>query len=130
MFWWPYNSSERFHKSIGNLKSNNDYYKQNIVAFASFLKRLVQVFNTWYTQRTYKAQHLWRRLTKKTHNILVKLTQHSFESTETPFNLVQKSSSEIKLIQKWLEVQTHVYIEIGQKTSSKIPSVETSLIIL
>ena len=91
-----------------NWKSTNDYDKQNIVAFALFLKRLVQTFQyLGYTADLQSSTLMEKAKEKALHNILPRWTEHTVTSIETPATLVE--------FQKWLEVQAHVCDKIRRK---------------
>ena len=96
-----------FINQLENWKSTNDYNKQNFVAFASFLKRLVQAFQyLGYTEL--QSSTLMKKAKEKVpHNILLKWTEHTVTSIETPTTLVE--------FQKWFEVQAHVYDKINRE---------------
>ena len=86
-------------------KSSNDYNKQNFVAFASFLKRLVQVIqHLGYTADLQSSTLIKKHKEEIPHNILLKWTEHTITSIETAATLVD--------FQKWLEVQAQVYKKI------------------
>ena len=98
-----------FINQLENWKSTNDYNKQNFVAFASFLKRLVQAFqNLGYTADLQSSTLMKKAKEKAPHNILLKWTEHTVTSIETPTTLVE--------FQKWLEVQAHVYDKINRES--------------
>ena len=91
-----------FINQLENWKSTNDYNKQNFVAFALFLKRLVQAFQyLGYTADLQSSTLMKKAKEKVPHNILLKWTEYTVTSIETPATLVE--------FQKWLEVQAHVY---------------------
>ena len=92
-----------------NWKSTNDYNKQNYVAFALFLKRLLQAFQyLGYTADLQSSTLMKKAKEKVPHNILLKWTEYTVTSIETPATLVE--------FQKWLEVQAHVYDKINRET--------------
>ena len=97
-----------FINQLENWKSTNDYNKQNFVAVALFLKRLVQAFQyLGYTADLQSPTLMEKAKEKVPHNILLKWTEHTVTSTEKPTNLVE--------FQKWLEVQAHVYDMINRE---------------
>ena len=98
-----------FINQLENWKSTNDYNKQNFVAFALFLKRLVQAFQyLGYTADLQSSTLMKKAIEKVPHNILLKWTEYTVTSIETPATLVE--------FQKWLEVQAHVYDKINRET--------------
>ena len=98
-----------FINHLENWKSTNDYNKQNFVAFALFLKRLVQAFQyLGYTADIQSSTLMKKAKEKVPHNILLKWTDYTVTSIETPATLVE--------FQKWLEVQAHVYDKINRET--------------
>ena len=98
-----------FINQLENWKSTNDYNKQNFVAFALFLKRLVQTFQyLGYTADLQSSTFMKKAKEKVPHNILLKLTEYTVTSIETPATLVE--------FQKWLEVQAHVYDKTNRET--------------
>ena len=90
------------------MKSTNDYNKQNFVAFASFLKRLKQMFQYLaYTANLQSSTLMKKPKEKVPHNILLNWTEHTVTSIERSILLVE--------FQKWLEVQAHVYDKINRE---------------
>ena len=97
-----------FTNQLENWKSTNDYNKQNFVAFASFLKCLVQTFQyLGYTADLQSSTLIKQAKEKVTSNILLELTEHTVTSTETPTTFIE--------FQKWLEVQAQVYDKINRE---------------
>ena len=97
-----------FINQLENWKSTDDYNKQNFVAFASFLKRLVQAFQyLGYTVDIQSSTLMKKAKEKIPHNILLKWTEYTVTSIETPTTFVE--------FQKWLEVQAHVYDKINRE---------------
>ena len=97
-----------FINQLENWKSTNDYNKQNFVAFALFLKRLVQAFQYLGYPADLQSSTVMKKAKEKVpHNILLKWTEHTVTSIETTTTLVE--------FQKWLEVQAHVYDKINRK---------------
>ena len=91
-----------FINQLKNWKSTHDYNKQNFVASASFWKRLVQAFQyLGYTADLQSSTLMKKAEEKKLHNIFIRRTEHTTASIESPATLVE--------LQKWLEVQAHVY---------------------
>ena len=75
---------------LENLKSTNDYNKQNFVAFVSFLKRLVQALQyLGYTADLQSSTLMKKAKEKVPHNILLKWTEHTVASIETPATSVE-----------------------------------------
>ena len=92
-----------------NWKSTNDYNKQNFVAFALFLKRLVQAFQyLGYTADLQSSTLMKKAKEKVPRNILLKWTEHTVTLIETPTTLNE--------FQKQLEVQAHVYDKMNCET--------------
>ena len=79
-----------FINHLENWKSTNDYNKQNLVAFASFLKRLVQAFQYLGYAADLQCSTLMKKAKEKVpYNILIKWTEHIVTSIETPANLIE-----------------------------------------
>ena len=98
-----------FINQLENWKSTIGYNKQNFVAFALFLKRLVQAFQyLGYTADLQSSTLMKKAKEKVPHNILLKWTEYTVTSVETPATVVE--------FQKWLEVQAHVYDKINRET--------------
>ena len=98
-----------FINQLENWKSTNDYNKQKFVAFALFLKRLVQAFQyLGYTADLQSSTLMKKAKEKVPHNILLKWTEYTVTSIKTPSILVE--------FQKWLEVQAHMYDKINRET--------------
>ena len=75
---------------LENWKSTNDCNKQNFVAFALFLKRLVQAFQYLGYRADLQSSTLIKKAKEKVpHNILLKWTEHTVTSIETPATLVE-----------------------------------------
>ena len=98
-----------FINQLENWKSTNGYNKQNFVAFAFFLKRLVHYFQYLGYTADLQSSTLTKKAKEKVpHNILLKWTEYTVTSVKTPATLVE--------FQKWLEVQAHVYDKINRET--------------
>ena len=106
-----------FINQLEPCKSTNDYNKQNFEAFASFLKRLVQVIQHLGYTADLQSSTLIKKHKEIPHNILLKWTEHTITSIETAATLVD--------FQKWLEVQAQVYKKIHKENFHKITYVET-----
>ena len=78
-----------FINQLENWKSTNDHNKQNFLAFASFLNRLVLAFLYFgYTADLQSSTLMKKAKEKVPHDILLKWTEHTVTSIETPTTLV------------------------------------------
>ena len=108
-FWDPTIVVNAFINQLENCKPTNDNMKQNFVAFASLLKRLKQAFlHLRYTADLQNSTLLKKAKEKVPHNILLKWTEHSVTSIETPATLVD--------FQKLLDDQAHLYVKLHRET--------------
>ena len=79
-----------FINQLENWKSPNDHNKQNFVAFTLFFKRLVQAFQyLGYTTDLQSSTLMKKAKEKVPHNILLKWTDYTVTSIETPATLVE-----------------------------------------
>ena len=93
-------------------RRNNDYNKQSFVSFASFLKRLVQVFEYLVFKADLQSSTLMKKAKEKIpHNILIKRTEYTITSIG--------NQPTISDFQKWLEVQAQVYDKINRENVTK-----------
>ena len=97
-----------FINQLESSKCNNSYNKQSFIAFSSFLKRLVQVFQNLGFQADLQSSTLLRKAKEKIpHNLLLNWTEYTLTENVTTTTLVK--------FQKLLDVQARVYDKINQE---------------
>ena len=93
--------------------------KQSIIAFSSFLKRLVQAFQYLGFTAGLQSKTLIKKAKKKTqHHLVLNRTEHCLTELSSDPNLVD--------FQQWLELQAPIYDKMSRESNQRTISSQAS----